>query len=109
MSGPYGREAYVRSLAPAASEPEPLWGGHVLLRPSPHGVGVDAASAYPLGGFDAAADPATSLGLLAAAGSVALVVVPDPLIAPAHDRVGSAAAVLRPLQVAERAGRAGGV
>src|SRR3546814_14854586 len=61
MSGPYGREAYVRSLAPAGSEPEPLWGGHVLLRPLPHGVGVDAARPYPLGGFDATADLTTGL------------------------------------------------
>src|SRR3546814_19349263 len=73
MSGPYGREAYVRSLAPAGSEPEPLWGGHVLLRPLPPGVGVDAASASPLGAFDATAALATGPGPLAASGVVALV------------------------------------
>lgn len=82
MSGPYGRRSYVDSLVPEGGQVVPLWGGHVLLRPLPGGNGLDAASAYPMGGFAAGADLTEGLGAMRAAGAVALSVVADPLNAP---------------------------
>lgn len=82
MSGPYGRRSYVESLTRDGCRVAPLWGGHVLLRPLPAGGGIDAASAYPMGGFDATVDPAEGRETLRAAGAVALSVVADPLNAP---------------------------
>ena len=82
MSGPYGRRSYVDSLATADDTVVALWGGHALLRPMPDGSGLDAATAYPLGGFDAVVDLEEGLAALRSAGAVSLAVVADPLNAP---------------------------
>lgn len=82
MSGPYGRRSYVEGLVQDGERVAPLWGGHVLLRPVPRGDAIDAASAYPMGGFDPAADPATGLQAIRAAGAVSLSIVADPLNPP---------------------------
>lgn len=82
MTGPYGRRAYVQSLAGDGDRVVPLWGGHGLLRPLPDGTGIDAASAYPMGGFDTGADLAEGLEAMRAVGAVSLSVVADPLNAP---------------------------
>lgn len=78
MTGPYGRADYVRSLCPADAEVVPLWDGHVLLRRVPGTPLLDAASAYPLGGFGVA-EVGAGLAALAGRGAIALAVVPDPL------------------------------
>ena len=91
MSGPYGRRTYVESLAGDGSQVVPLWGGHVMLRPLPSGVGSDAASAYPMGGFDGrvgggsgggSGGGAGGLEALRSAGAISLTLVADPLNAP---------------------------
>ena len=98
MSGPYGRAAYVGSLSPEGSEVVPLWGGHVLLRPLPGAVGVDAAGAYPLAGFDPGADLRAGLQALASRGAVALAAVPDPLYGPDEAELRRQADVYRRLK-----------
>lgn len=98
MSGPYGREAYVRSLCPDQAEVVALWGGHVLLRPMPQSADLDAASAYPLGGFAAAADIEAGLAALTDRGAVALAVVPDPLNVPDGEELHRRACVRRHLK-----------
>ncbi|MEQ8587823.1 MAG: GNAT family N-acetyltransferase [Thalassobaculaceae bacterium] len=82
MSGPYGRRAYVESLLGSGGSTAPLWGGHVMLRAMPDGAGMDAASAYPMGGFASAADPAEGLERLRSLGAVSLSIVADPLNTP---------------------------
>ena len=74
MSGPYGRRGYVEGLAGKDDVVADLWGGHVLIRPIPGG-GVDAASAYPMGGFAPVRDLDVGLDGLRAAGVVSLTVV----------------------------------
>lgn len=85
MSGPYGRRTYVEGLAREGDRVAPLWGGHVLLRPLPSGAGLDAATAYPMGGFQPQADLDGGLASLRAAGAISLTVVADPLNAPDAD------------------------
>ncbi|WP_420562829.1 GNAT family N-acetyltransferase [Thalassobaculum sp.] len=82
MSGPYGRRSYVESLAGDGDWAASLWGGHVLLRSVPGGDAIDAASAYPMGGFDAQTDPGAGVEAMRAVGAVSLSVVADPLNAP---------------------------
>jgi hypothetical protein len=81
VSGPYGRRGYVEGLAGKDDVVTDLWGGHVLIRPIPGG-GVDAASAYPMGGFAPVRDLDAGLDGLRAAGVVSLKVVADPLNGP---------------------------
>lgn len=82
MTGPYGRRSYVEGLLPTGGETVPLWGGHVMLREMPDGTGVDAASAYPMGGFAPVSDLTEGLGQLQARGAVSLSLVADPLNTP---------------------------
>ena len=91
MTGPYSRRCYVESLAGPDDRTVPLWGGYVLLRPLPGGEGVDAVSAYPLGGFDEAADVKAGLQGLRDAGAVSLAILADPLNAPAPETVAACA------------------
>lgn len=82
MSGPYGRRSYAESLAGDRDRVAPLWDGHVLLRSVPGGDGIDAASPYPMGGFDAQTDPGAGVEAMRAVGAVSLSVVADPFNPP---------------------------
>lgn len=91
MSGPYGRRAYVESLAGDRDAVEPLWDGHVLLRPVVGIDRVDAASAYPMGGFAAGTEIGDGLDALRARGAICLSVVADPLNSPAPEALAAQA------------------
>lgn len=100
MSGPYGRRAYVESLLGPGGSTAPLWSGHVMLRAMPGGAdaAVDAASAYPMGGFAPTADPAEGLERLRTLGAVSLSLVADPLNTPDRAFLGRVADVHRRLK-----------
>lgn len=82
MTGPYGRRSYVESLLATDGAILPLWGGYVMRRVMPDGDGMDAASAYPMGGFAPLSDVAEGLDRLRAEGAVSLSLVADPLNTP---------------------------
>lgn len=98
MSGPYARRCYVESLAGEGDRIIPIWGGHVLLRPLPGVAATDAATAYPMGGFDDGADLLEGLEAVRATGAVSLAVVADPLNSPDADRLARHADIRRRLK-----------
>ena len=78
MSHPYASAAYAAGLSHVGAPFEvPEWGGHVLVRPTPSGEGLDAAGPYPLTMLTAEADVAGGLLRLKAAGAVSAVIVLD--------------------------------
>ncbi len=95
MSGPYGRLRYLESLCGPDERVLPLWGGGVLIRPVPGTELVDAATAYPMGGFSPAADIDTGMAALRDAGAITLTAIVDPLNAIDPE-------VLRPFETVRR-------
>jgi hypothetical protein len=96
---PYACALYARALAGLGRTLEvPQWNAFVTARPIPGGAGEDAAGPYPLTVLAADADLAAGREMLAQAGLVSLVMVPDPLSGPGADAYRAAFEVCRPFK-----------
>ncbi len=97
---PYGAVAYGEALAAADGQKAldvPEWRSAVIVRPAAAGA-LDATGPYPRAPLGADADLAGGLQRLRSAGLVSVVLVPDPLNAPAPKALAAAFPVFRPFK-----------